>query len=164
MQTLDLAGLLGSTMRSVRWFHLVLAIALVMGGSLAHAEVYRWKDSNGQVHFGDRPDPTLQGAKKVVVPSTNLAKSLEVVPKPTSAGTTRAGADATTGTSTTPPPVAERPKLGIAAQRKDSCQAKWAAYEASAACFGACGSSNGMGRTRNNAGCEHCGEAPRPNC
>lgn len=157
-------------MRAVRWFHFVPAIALVLGGSVAHAEVYRWKDSNGQVHFGDRPDPISQGAKKVVVPRPNLAKSLEVAPKPASAGTTKAKSDGDTGPSTILPEAAERPKpeptpkLGIAAQRKDSCQAKWAAYEASAACFGACGKSNGGGRTRNNAGCEHCAEAPRPNC
>jgi len=170
MQTLDLVAFWGSRMRIFRWLQVVSAIALVWGGSIAHAEVYRWKDSNGQVHFGDRPDPASQGAKKIVVPRPNLAKSLEVAPKPTPVGTTKAKSDVDTGTSTIPPETAESPKpgpapkLGIAAQRKDSCQAKWAAYESSAACFGACGKNNGGGKTRNNAGCEHCAEASRPNC
>lgn len=157
-------------MGAVRWVHLMLTMALVWGGGVAQAEVYRWKDSNGQIHFGDRPDPTSQGAKKVVVPRPNLAKGLEITPPTASAGTTKAASDGETDTSTTPSPAAEgpkpepTPKRGIAAQRQNSCQAKWAAFEASAACFGACGKNNGGGKTRNNAGCERCDETPMPNC
>ncbi|RFP77197.1 DUF4124 domain-containing protein [Hydrogenophaga borbori] len=158
-------------MGAVRWIHLMLtmALALAWGGGIAQAQVYRWKDSNGQIHFGDRPDPE-RGAKKVVVPRPNLAKGLEVTAPTASAGATHAASDGETDTSTVPaqaaprPPPEPMPQRGVAAQRHNSCQAKWAAFEASAACFGACGRNNGAERTRNNAGCEHCAETPMPNC
>jgi len=141
-----------------------LVMALVVGGSVAHAEVYRWKDSSGQVHFGDRPDATSRGVQKVVVPRPNLAEGFEVTPPTTSASPTQAQPIPSGVPEAVVPKPEPVPKLGVAARRKDSCKAKWAAFEASAACFGACGKNNGGGKTRNNAGCEHCDEAPMPNC
>ena len=157
-------------MKAAHWVTLLLSLAFAWSGGAAHAEVYRWKDSKGQVHFGDRPDPSSPGAKKVVVPRPNLAKGLEIPPPTTSTGSTKADPDDETTKATVPAETVEKPKpvplpkRGFAAQRQDSCQAKWAAFDASAACFGACGKSIGGGRTRNNAGCEHCDEAPMPNC
>lgn len=155
-------------MGAARWVRLSLALALAIGGgSVQSDEVYRWKDSQGRVRFGDRPDATgSQGAKRVVVPRPNLAKGLEPPP------TAPVGSGSSGGETLTPPaalPVAvERPlakpaaKRGFAAQRQDSCQAKWAAFWDSAACFGACGKTSGL--VRNNAGCEHCSEQPMPGC
>ncbi|NIM40106.1 MAG: DUF4124 domain-containing protein [Hydrogenophaga sp.] len=55
-----------------RRVRLLLAIALVLAGSGVQSEVYRWTDSQGRVHFGDRPDAAAaQGAKKVLVPRPN---------------------------------------------------------------------------------------------
>lgn len=36
----------------------VLTLILVLAGSVATAEVYRWTDADGNVHYGDRPPAT----------------------------------------------------------------------------------------------------------
>lgn len=157
-------------MGAARWVRLSLALALAVGGgSVQSDEVYRWKDSKGQVHFGDRPDANgSHGAKKVVVPRPNLAKGLERPPPTAPAGSDPGASGGEAATPAVPPVAAERPpaqpaaKRGFAAQRQDSCQAKWAAFWDSAACFGACGKTSGL--VRNNAGCEHCSEQPMPGC
>lgn len=46
----------------MRWFSLVMLLAAFVGP--AQAEIYRWVDEQGRVHFGQRPQP---GAEQVVV-------------------------------------------------------------------------------------------------
>lgn len=46
----------------MRWFSLVLLLAFLVEHS--HAEIYRWVDEQGRVHFGQRPQP---GSEVVVV-------------------------------------------------------------------------------------------------
>lgn len=46
-------------------------VALLAAGSLigeARAEAYRWVDSEGVIHFSDRPEP---GAERIVLPEAN---------------------------------------------------------------------------------------------
>lgn len=158
-------------MGAARWVCFSLAVALAFGSSGALSEVYRWKDSSGKVHFGDRPDSTdPQVVKEVVVPSPNLAAGFKGTPPTTVGDQTKAVSGEETTIPAAPVGATEgskpksAPKRGIATQSKDSCQAKVAAFLASRACFGACGSTNGRFGTRNNAGCEHCVEQPMPNC
>lgn len=135
------------------------------------AEVYRWTDSNGRVHFGDRPhstDPKV--VKDMVVPRPNLAEGFKGSPAAAPAGPTDAGAIADNKSPAAPTPAASSPQInaspkrGFAEQGKASCQAKVAAYRASKACFDECGRQNGRLSGRNNAGCEHCVDLPMPNC
>jgi len=158
-------------MGAARWVCFSFVLAMVFGSSSALSEVYRWKDSNGKVHFGDRPDSTdPKVVKEVVVPSPNLAAGFKGAPPTTASGQTKAASGEETTVPAAPVETAEgskpkpAPKRGLAAQSKDSCQAKVAAFRASRECFGACGSTNGRFGTRNNAGCEHCVEQPMPNC
>lgn len=158
-------------MGAARWVCFSFVVAMVFGTGGALAEVYRWKDSSGKVHFGDRPDSTdPKVVKEVVVPRPNLAEGFKGAPPTTTDGPTKAVSREETPAPSDPLATAEAPKpkpvpkRGLAAQSKDSCQAKVAAYVASRECFGACGSTNGRFGTRNNAGCEHCVEQPRPNC
>ena len=46
----------------MRWFPYILLMVLLAGH--AHAEIYRWVDEQGRVHFGQRPQP---GSEVVVV-------------------------------------------------------------------------------------------------
>ena len=56
----------------------VLTLTLGLGSAAAQTEVYRWKDGNGRVHFGDRPDAgDARGAQRVVVPAPNLADGVK---------------------------------------------------------------------------------------
>jgi hypothetical protein len=156
-------------MGAARWVYFSLAVSLVFGSSGALSEVYRWKDSSGKVHFGDRPDSTdPQVVKEVVVPSPNLATGFKGTPSTTSVGPTKAisGDETTPAVSlgaeegSKPMPA---PKRGFAAQSQDSCKAQKAAYKASRACFVACGRPI-FGRGQDNTGCEYCDDQPMPNC
>jgi hypothetical protein len=125
-------------MGAARWVYFSLAVSLLFGSGGALSEVYRWKDSSGKVHFGDRPDSTdPKVVKEVVVPSPlGTAEGSQPLPAP---------------------------KLGFAAQSQDSCKAKKAAYTASRACFVACGRPI-FRRGQDNTGCEYCDDQPMPNC
>lgn len=46
-----------------RW---LLALALLMSGACAAADIYRWTDAQGRTHYGDRPP--AGGAEKIVEP------------------------------------------------------------------------------------------------
>lgn len=60
-------------MHTLKLTFMTLALALVFGNSSnAFAEVYRWKDSNGQVHFSDQPistDPKVVTEVEVARPN-----------------------------------------------------------------------------------------------
>lgn len=145
-------------MRVFRWPVLTFAFALILGGGgNALSEVYRWKDSSGTVHFGDQPVSTdPQEVKEVVVPAPNLAGAFKARPIPPESE------PAALDTGSVIPVPAK--KLGFAAKSKDSCQAKTAAFEASRACFDACGRYNNSGGGRNNTGCDQCIDQPMPHC
>lgn len=138
-----------------------LAAALAFGGSSAFAQVYSWKDSSGKVHFGDRPpvaaDPKT--VKKVTVSSPNLTESFKDAPPAASDAPGKRKPEGEMAAPATPQPL---PKRGLAAQSQDSCAAKVAAFQASYACFEACGKP--IRGARNNAGCGHCTDEPMPNC
>jgi Domain of unknown function (DUF4124) len=154
-------------MSTFRWIWLALALGL--GSSSAFSEVYRWTDSRGKVHFGDRPDANdPQAAQEVVVPRANVVPGFKGTPAAPPAGPTDAvtGGEARVPANPSGAAVSAKPKpapRGFAAQSKDSCKKKVDAYRASKACFDACGRTNGNGN-RNNAGCEHCEDQPMPNC
>lgn len=157
-------------MGAARWVYFSLAVSLLFGCGGALAEVYRWKDSSGKVHFGDRPNSTdPQVVKEVVVPSPNLAKGFKGTPSTTSVGPTKATSVDETTTPAVPLEAAEgsrpkpAPKVGFAAQSQDSCKAQKAAYTASRACFVACGRPI-FRRGQDNTGCEYCDDQPMPNC
>jgi hypothetical protein len=157
-------------MGAARWVYFSLAVSLLFGGGGALAEVYRWKDSSGKVHFGDRPNSTdPQVVKEVVVPSPNLATGFKGTPSTTFVDPTKAISGGETIIPAAPVGAAEdskpksAPKRGFAAQSQDSCKAQKAAYRASRACFVACGRPI-YGRGHDNTGCEYCDDQPMPNC
>ncbi len=135
---------IADNMDVTRW--ICLTLALVLGTGTAYSEVYRWKDSNGVVHFGDRPhstDPRV--AKEVVVPRTNLTQGFKDTPTATAGKPAKVGSGIETNVPANPSTMVEgakpkpAPQRGFAAQSQESCQAKKAAYRVSRACFVACG-------------------------
>ncbi len=159
---------IADNMDATRW--ICLTLALVLGTGTAYSEVYRWKDSNGVVHFGDRPhstDPRV--AKEVVVPRANLTQGFKDTPTATAGKPAKGVSGIETNAPANPSTVVEgakpkpAPQRGFAAQSQESCQAKKAAYRVSRACFVACGRPI-VGRGHDNTGCEHCDDQPMPNC
>ena len=138
------------------WFTFALTMALV--SSNAMSEVYRWTDSQGKVHFGDRHDQVNpQTVQEVVVPRPNVVSGFKGSPAaPDSAPSS------SPDTATVPAPKSG--PRGVAATAKQSCKEKVEAYRASKACFDTCGKQNGNLNGRNNAGCEQCVDLPMPNC
>lgn len=66
-------------------YHLLLAGVLLALTAPASAEIYRWVDSDGRVHFGDQPprdvDRVRQLPKQTLPETTQAAKLREVVRK-----------------------------------------------------------------------------------
>lgn len=148
-------------MRASPWIYLTLALSLVAfgGASDALAEVYRWKDSKGVVHFGDRPvstDPRV--VQEVAVPKPNLANAFK--PDPNAVTAVESPPPAPNPVNASQPPTED---LGIAAKSRTSCEAKVAAYKASKVCFARCSKANAQGGT-NTAACGHCTEQTMPQC
>ena len=49
-------------------FSLTLILTLALG-SMAQAQVYKWTDANGQVHYDSKPPPEGQAAQTLDIPS-----------------------------------------------------------------------------------------------
>ncbi|HUP29261.1 MAG TPA: DUF922 domain-containing protein [Usitatibacter sp.] len=58
------------------------AVALVCLAALAQAQVFRWKDADGKVHYGDRPpaDVKAEETKIYNIPREDPARDVEVSP------------------------------------------------------------------------------------
>lgn len=142
----------------------VLIMAAGPGNAAAQTEVYRWKDSNGRVHFGDRPDAgDARDARRVAVPAPNLAEGLKARPAASTAEAAPAVVPPKPPNPPTRPATVNTAPRGVAAQQQDSCKAQWATYDESAACYRSCGT-NSRGGARNNAACSHCTDTPMPSC
>lgn len=153
-----------------RGFFFTLALALLLGHARESlAEIYRWTDRHGKVHFSDQPVSTdPQVVHKLTVPQPNLARAFRPSPNilgdgpPEPAGSGEASAPDSSSGSIDPAP---KPGSGggVAARSKESCQAKVAAYRESRACFSACAQPLRGGGT-STARCGHCVEQPMPPC
>jgi hypothetical protein len=158
-------------MTTFRSIFLTLWWVLLTTAGAAHAEVYRWKDSAGVVHFGDRPTSTdPRAVQQVDVPPANVAEPFKARPAalPPAPASGNDGGDAKTQADNPAGPIdtanaPTRPLSGVA-KRQASCAAQKSAFQASQACFAACGTDNGNLHGRNNARCGHCADLPTPHC
>ena len=72
----------------VRFAKLVLLMLLALLGSTAHAEIYRWVDEGGRVHYSSRPSAETQAEDVTTrVRSTGNYVSLEPVETPADGAT-----------------------------------------------------------------------------
>ena len=136
--------------------------ALLLLATTAQAEVYRWTDERGRIHFEDRPPDSLPTRKveEVKLRRGNVADPLKARPvQPIPAD------EPQEEPAPTAPPSAAKKEVGVAA-RQTACAAHKQAYEASKACFLGCtiftktGGSTGM----NNSHCGHCTDVVMPHC
>lgn len=54
-------------------------LALILAGTTASADVYRWKDADGQTHYSDRPHP---GAERITVEVSPPASGVREATRP----------------------------------------------------------------------------------
>jgi len=104
------------------------AVLLATVCTTALADVYRWKDANGQWQYSDQPVP---GSERVGGPAK------PVVPRPPAATPQKAPAAAAEPTDVTPPAGAPTPQVRqeVAAQRAEQCKKATENYEKSMQAF-----------------------------
>ena len=134
----------------------IAAIALLAG--TAHAvDVYKWKDSKGEVHYGDRPPPdatasTLDVPDDALSPEEQAAAD-ERLERARAKLAEPAPVDA-------PIPVVRRPAQKKAASY--NCEQSWRRYEASQACYSTHRVADGKGVSP--AGMALCRPLLQPTC
>jgi glutaredoxin len=67
-----------------RW--VLLAPLLLCAASFAHAEIHRWVDDQGKVHFGDRPPPDVEASVVKLRINTYESPSIEALAEVVSGG------------------------------------------------------------------------------
>ncbi|WP_051201991.1 DUF4124 domain-containing protein [Ferrimonas senticii] len=67
----------------------LLPLLLLLWVSASHAEIYRWVDKDGKVHYSDRPDTSVK-SEKVVPKSSSTIEMASPTPSPRRSGNTEA--------------------------------------------------------------------------
>lgn len=151
----------GEQMRSLA---LWLCLAALAGSAMA--QVYTWTDANGKKHVGDAATrPRDKSSPEIKVPPAIVADRFE--PRTASPPVTAPEPKdevAPPVQLTLPSPNIEARKPSNVDMSKESCRAKWDAYDSGVSCFSACGKPMTGFRGRNNADCGHCQDAPMPRC
>jgi Domain of unknown function (DUF4124) len=142
---------------------LALTLALAAGAALAGAahavEVYKWKDSKGVVHYGDRP------ASGVAASVVN-ARDDEVDPDDAERARQRLSGSQEPldeyPQEDEPPPSRMKHRASPRTPAPSGCAAAWQRYDAAQACFDRHRVAGGKGVTT--GGTIVCKELPQPNC
>jgi len=79
---------------------LLVALCATLAGSARAADVYRWTDANGVVHFSDAPPAHVQAEKKEMPPPVPIAKGVVNADAPRAQTGTPAPAAAASGSET----------------------------------------------------------------
>jgi len=101
---------------------IAIVTALLLAGSAAHAEVYKWIDADGKTQFSDKPPPDQKNVKQLdlkdskVSPDPEPATTTPPPPSPTTARPSSSAARIATR-NTAPPPGACCPKPGRSARK-----------------------------------------------
>jgi len=133
-------------------------IAAALGcGAAPAVDVYKWKDSKGVVHYGDRPASGAESATLRVPGGGNTPE--EQAAAEASLEADRAQLQQTDDSRLdhpgSRPPAGQRPA-------ESACAAAWRQYDAAQACFNANRVAGGKGVS--GYGAAVCKEVPQPSC
>jgi len=136
---------------------LALIAALALAGAAHAVDVYKWTDSKGVVHYGDRPASGAAAATVNVQGGGNSPEEIEAA---------QASLEAAREKLDEPVPT-ERHRYyasrGIRQKpAQGSCAAAWSQYDAAQACFNRHRVISGKGVT--DSGTLACREMPQPSC
>ncbi len=132
-----------------------LAAAVALGGAAHAVDVYKWKDSKGVVHYGDRPASGV-AATTLNVPDGGLTPEDEEA-----ANERLEQARAKLKEPTDDEPVAPTPRR-VKQAPSYNCTEAWARYDASQACYASHRTGNGKGVS--SAGQAACWPVLQPTC
>ena len=134
---------------------LALLAATALAGAAHAVDVYKWKDSKGVVHYGDRP---ASGAAASVV----NARDDKVDPDDAERARQRLS-DVQDGSQEDVEDEPDQPRHSVARKPAPTgCAAAWQRYDAAQACFNANRAAGGKGV--NATGAFVCKEVAQPSC
>jgi hypothetical protein len=138
----------------------LLAFALVaaaLAGAAQAVDVYKWKDSKGVVHYGDRPASGASAARVSVRDDQPDPDDVAKAQQRLSDAQDRLQDDANGDV-----PVAPRRPVAKPKPDTGSCAYKWQLYMQSQGCFDSNRVAGGKGVTRN--GARVCPQIVQPDC
>ena len=131
-------------------------VACVALAGAAHAvDVYKWKDSHGVVHYGDRPASGVAATRVELPDDAPSAEDVEAAGDRLKRDRDQLAASAPEA----PRPVAAPPRRKVVSY---DCEQQWARYEASQACYINHRAAEGKGVSP--AGIALCRPLPEPSC
>jgi hypothetical protein len=135
---------------------LAFAVAALLAGAAHAVDVYKWTDSKGVVHYGDRP-ASGAAAATLNVPGDSLSAADEAA---ANARLAQARAKLSADVDADSPTVAAH---HVRKAGGGTCEDAWKQYDAAAACF----SRNRVtdsGKGVTSTGAAVCKEIPQPTC
>ncbi|MCK9685565.1 DUF4124 domain-containing protein [Scleromatobacter humisilvae] len=136
---------------------LAFAACAALAGTARAVDVFKWTDSKGVVHYGDRPASGV-AASTVSVPGGG-ASDEEIAAAQASLDADRARLEQPSYEPYYRYRVRRQPVQPTATS---ACESQWRAYEASQACFNA--HREYLGRGVNDRGVAVCHEMAQPSC
>ena len=117
------------------------AAIIVLAASAAQAQIQRWTDEHGKVHYGDSPPPAASQNVRTLPKATPLSQDDEA--------RARAALERDRDALKPAAPAAPSPRPMIQARRPasapvdNSCHAQWTHFTAATACLDPCRGRNG---------------------
>lgn len=141
----------------------IYLVVFLLVCSAASAEIYRWTDENGKVHFGDRvPEQYRTNTENLEVKAHNVLESdmkRGYVPRE------QVTQHEPGAVASQPPRRSEKaPPQTTLRSSIDECQNQWQSYYQSKACFDSCAIYIRAGTARNVSNCGHCQAVSLPTC
>lgn len=134
-----------------------IAVLLVCSISFAVAqagEIYKWKDANGKIHYGDSAHEANGTAKPIDLKNSALSEAQRQEVE------ARRAKEKAVSPNNTAPAAAAPPSAPVAASGKESaCEEAWRKYRESDACFAPYRLVNGGIKAE---AFQHCAEVKQP--
>ena len=137
----------------------LFAAALAWGTAAEAVDVYKWKDSQGVVHYGDRRPAASASAVVLRVPDVELSEDDEEAANERLDQAREKILEPTQGDDD---PVVHATEPRRMKAHALGCAESWRRYDEAVACFGAHRVASGKGVT--NDGTVVCKEVPQPTC
>lgn len=138
--------------------HLLLASALALAATAAHADIYKWTDEQGRVHYGDRPAPGAPAAERreLQVPELSEAQRQEAIERLERQRARLQPPEGEGGAAIATPAAEASP-----AEQDNSCAAQMRRYNQSQECFAPFRNANGSVKPE---AFRYCKDIPEPQC
>ena len=138
----------------------LFAAAIAAAGAALAVDVYKWKDSNGVIHYGDRRPAASASAVVLRVPDDEMSEEDEEAANERLDQARDKILEPTEGDDPVAPPA--QPRRTKAHAVGLGCAQAWQRYDQAGACFSAHRVAGGRGVT--DYGAAVCKEVPQPTC